>query len=92
MHSSTKERATRASVATSAILNLVFWKPQIGRLKAVPVVDVAHGLLEAELHRGDIGDGDDEALLRELLHELDEALALLGAEQVRQRARGRRRS
>ena len=35
MHSSTKDRATRASVATSASLNLVFWKPQIGRPNAV---------------------------------------------------------
>ena len=34
MHSSMNDRVTRASVATSANLNLVFWNPKIGFPKA----------------------------------------------------------
>ncbi|KIU01529.1 hypothetical protein QU38_01155, partial [Staphylococcus aureus] len=46
---------------------------------------IGGGQLHRALHRRHRADGDDQPLLRQLLHELDEALALLGAEQVLRR-------
>ncbi len=51
------------------------------------LLDVIDGQRQRTLHHGDGIHRDDQALLRQFLHQLDEALAFLGAEQVLGRQR-----
>ena len=81
MNSSTMIRTTVASVANSASRNRLFWKLPIGLPKALRSLAYCSGQLQHCLHRGGRHDRDREPLLRQVLHQVDEAHALL-AEQV----------
>ena len=50
--------------------------------EGLALLDVVDGELERALHHGHRVHGDDQALLRQLLHQLVEALPFLGAEQA----------
>ena len=60
----------------------MFWK-SINRLaERLALLGVIDRQFNRALHRRDGTDGNDEPLLRQLLHQLREALALLAAEQI----------
>ena len=75
-------RAIVASVLRSASRKRVCWNDSSSRPKAVALARIGDRPLEHRLDHDDGGDGDRQALLRELLHQLEEALALGVAEQV----------
>ncbi len=82
MQWSTKTRATVSLVLTSASLNWVFWKSRTRLAERLALLDVVQGLFQAALGGGDALDGDIQTLLGQLLHQLDEALALDAADDV----------
>jgi hypothetical protein len=64
-------------VAISAIRKRVFWKAPTAWPKARRSGDVRQRLVERRPRRRDAGGGDGEALLRQVGHQVAEALALL---------------
>ena len=65
----------------------MFWNSISGLPNACALLGVVGRQLDRALHRGDRADGERQPLLRQLLHQLDEALPFLGAEQVFRRHR-----
>ena len=82
MQSLTKLRTTCASVAHSASLKRVFWKSNSGLAEGLALLRVLDRQFDRALdHRGR-RHAQQQALVRQLAHQLREALAFLLAEQV----------
>ena len=73
----------------SASRNRLFWNAGDRLTEGGALVDVLERPAERGLGGGDAGGGDRQPLLRQVVHQVDEALAL-GAQQVRHRHLARR--